>query len=50
MTKMFDFTPLPEAKHEAAEKSDAFALKQYALKAMDIINKQKEVKNESFNT
>lgn len=34
----------PHAKHEAAERSDAFALKQYALKAMDVIDKQKEKK------
>lgn len=35
---------MPHAKHEAAESSDAFALKQYALKAMDVITSEKEKK------
>ena len=41
MTKMFYSTPLPEAKHEAAEKSDIAALHQHAVDAMKIINKKK---------
>ena len=45
----------PHAKHEAAERSDALAARQYALKAMDVIDKQKEKKclkilyNEAIN-
>ena len=35
---------MPHAKNEAAERSDALALRQYALKAMDIIDKKKEKK------
>ena len=30
----------PHAKHESAEKSDAFAARQYYLKAKEIIDKQ----------
>ena len=41
---LFDLSMFPRAKHEAAERSDAFALKQYALKAMDVIDKRKEKK------
>lgn len=41
---LFDLSMFPRAKHEAAEISDAFALKQYALKATDVIDKQKEKK------
>ena len=32
----------PHAKHEATERSDAFASRQYALNAMGVIDKQKE--------
>lgn len=41
---LFDLSMFPRTKHEAAEKTDAFALKQYALKAMNVIDKQKEKK------
>ena len=34
----------PHTKHEATEKSDVLASRQYALKAMDVIDKQKEKK------
>lgn len=39
---MFYSTTLPEAKHEAAEKSDVAALRQYAIDAMNSINKKKD--------
>lgn len=42
MTKIFYSTPLPEAKHEAAEKSDIAALRQYAIDAINSIHKKKE--------
>lgn len=34
----------PHTKHEATEKSDVLASRQYALKTMDVIDKQKEKK------
>lgn len=48
MTKMFYSTPLPEAKHEAAEKSDVAALRQYAIDAMNSIDKKKEKEKEQL--
>ena len=35
----------PHANHESAERSDVLASRQYALKAMDVIDKRKEKKN-----